>query len=157
MERQFCINWSAIIEEAKQRRKAQGLTQVRLAMMAGVSTPTVSRFENGAKDIQLSSVINILMVLGLNDQRTLVFPALNAHYLLDQRVVMFSGQDRSHIIHCAISEEALKAHFNSEEKNALKVFQANRDKILHMARRKYLADLFEVDGSVLLTTVDDFF
>jgi DNA-binding XRE family transcriptional regulator len=47
MERQFRINWPAIVEEAKQRRKSQKLTQQRLGELAGVSTPTISHFERG--------------------------------------------------------------------------------------------------------------
>ncbi len=73
MERQFQINWPALVEEAKQRRKAERLTQKQLALLAGVSTPTLSRFENGEKDIQLSSVMVILTTLGMVDQRKLVF------------------------------------------------------------------------------------
>jgi Protein of unknown function (DUF1488) len=39
-------------------------------------------------------------------------------------------------------------------KDKLKVFKANRDRIEHEARRKYLADLVESDGSVLIKTMD---
>jgi predicted transcriptional regulator len=49
------------------------LTQRQLAALANVSTPTVSRFELAAKDVQLSSVVAILDVLGMTDKRTLVF------------------------------------------------------------------------------------
>ena len=73
MERQFRINWFAIVEEAKQRRKSQKLTQQRLGELAGVSTPTISHFEGGERDIQLSTVTNILGVLGMLDERVLVF------------------------------------------------------------------------------------
>jgi DNA-binding XRE family transcriptional regulator len=66
------VNWPAIVEEARQRRKGQKLTQQRLAELAGVSTPTISRSENGAKDIQLSSVTSILGVLGMIDDRALI-------------------------------------------------------------------------------------
>jgi predicted transcriptional regulator len=74
MERQFRINWPAIVEEAKQRRKGQKLTQQRLGKLAGVSTPTISHFEGGERDIQLSTVTNILGVLGMLDERVLVLP-----------------------------------------------------------------------------------
>jgi transcriptional regulator with XRE-family HTH domain len=154
MEWQFCINWSAIVEEAKQRRKAQRLTQARLAKMAGVSTPTLSRFENGEKDIQLSTVISILSVLGMNDQRRLIFPKPNEHYDSRRMVVVFTGRDSNKVIQFAISREALEDHFNSNGKDVLKCFQANRERIEHEARRKYLTNSFEGDGSILLKTGD---
>ena len=65
MERQFQLNWTALVEEALRRRKALGLTQQRLAALANISTPTVSRFENHKEDIQLSSILAILKVLGM--------------------------------------------------------------------------------------------
>lgn len=67
MERQFQLNWTALVEEAIKRRKALGLTQQRLAVLANISTPTVSRFENHKEDIQLSSILAILKVLGMLD------------------------------------------------------------------------------------------
>lgn len=73
MERQFCINWQAFVEEAKQRRKEQKLTQAKLGELAGVSTPTVSRFESGAVDIQLSTVLAIFEVLGMQINERLFF------------------------------------------------------------------------------------
>jgi transcriptional regulator with XRE-family HTH domain len=154
MEWQFCINWSAIVEEAKQRRKSQRLTQARLAEMAGVSTPTLSRFEKGEKDIQLSSVMSILSVLGMNDQRRLIFPEPNEHYDPSRMVVVFTGREGDKVIQFAISQEALEDHFNSNGKDLLKSFQANRERIEHEARRKYLANSFETDGSSLLKSGD---
>ncbi len=74
MEWMFRLNWPLIVAEAKQRRKQQKLTQQRLAMLAEVSTPTISRFESGEWHIELSSALNILKVLGMLDQRMLIFP-----------------------------------------------------------------------------------
>lgn len=59
------INWHFLRQEAKLRRVNQRFTQKRLAMIADVSVPTISRFENGKQDIQLKSVIKILSCLGL--------------------------------------------------------------------------------------------
>jgi transcriptional regulator with XRE-family HTH domain len=154
MEQQFYINWPAIVEEAKQRRKTLKLTQSRLAEMATVSTPTISRFEGGEKDIQLSTVISILTVLGMNDERNLVFLEKKESYEPNRMVVLFVGRDGYKEIICAISAEALEDHFHGEGKNSLKVFQANRDNIEHEARRKYLAGTLETNGSVLLKTAD---
>lgn len=59
------LNWSLLYNEAIQRRKKLKITQKYLALMAGVSTPTVIRFESGNQDIQISSVMKILFWLGL--------------------------------------------------------------------------------------------
>jgi transcriptional regulator with XRE-family HTH domain len=154
MVRLFRINWSAIIEEAKQRRKSQKLTQQRLGALAGVSTPTISHFEGGERDIQLSTVTNILAVLGMLDERVLIFPDARAHYDPMRMVVLFKGQDGDKTIPCAISSEALDDHFDGDNKDKLKIFKASRERIEHEARRKYLADLVESDGSLLIKTMD---
>jgi transcriptional regulator with XRE-family HTH domain len=154
MEWEFRINWFALVEEAKQRRKSQKLTQRRLAQLAGVSTPTVSRFENGEKDIQLSSITSILGVLGMLDERVLVFPDNQANHDQLRDIVLFHGRDGDKEIRCAISREALEDHFDGDDRDPLKVFRANRERIEHEARRKYLAGKMENDGSVLIRTTD---
>ena len=69
-------------------------------------------------------------------------------------VVLFKGQDGDKTIPCAISREALDYHFDGDNKDTLKVFKASRERIEHEARRRYLADLVESDGSVLIKTMD---
>ena len=154
MEWQFRLNWAAIVEEAKQRRKRQKLTQRRLGELAGVSTPTVSRFENSEKDIQLSTVTRILGVLGMLDERVLNFPDENPHYDSLRDIALFNGSDRESAIRCAISREALEDHFDGDSEKPLAVFRANRERIEHEARRKYLAGQLEADGSILIRTTD---
>ncbi len=122
--------------------------------MASVSTPTISRFESGEKDIQLSSVTSILAVLGMLDERTLVFADTNAVYDSMRGVVLFKGNDGDKVITCAISREALDDHYDGDDKDKLKVFNANRESIEHEARRKYLAGNVEADGSILIRTGD---
>ena len=65
MERNVSLDWAELVEEAHRRRKAQKLTQRRLAAMANVSLPTVVRFEKHERDIQLSSALRILDALGM--------------------------------------------------------------------------------------------
>ena len=154
MERQFRINWPAIVDEAKQRRQGQRLTQQRLATLAGVSTPTVSRFEGGEKDIQLSSVTRILAVLGMVDERVLTFAKSDARVDALRMVVLFAGKDGDKTVSCAISLEALEDHFDGDNRHPVKVFRANRARIEHEARRKYLAGRLAADGSVLIKTED---
>ena len=65
MERDIRLDWHLLVEDAVKRRKAQRMSQRRLAAIAGVSQPTVSRFEQRRDDIQLSSAFKILDALGL--------------------------------------------------------------------------------------------
>ena len=68
MERNIRLNWNLLVEEAIKRRKERKISQRRLAAIAEVSQPTVSRFEQRKDDIQLSSAIKILSVLGLAEK-----------------------------------------------------------------------------------------
>lgn len=154
MERKFRINWVDIVQEAKNRRLKQRFTQEKLAKIAGVSTPTLSRFENLNKDIQLSSALSILRVLGLVDERKLNFGSDAGVYIPDRMVVLFWAENDNQKIRCEISLEALCDHYNGDGLNLLEVFKENRYSIEHEARRKYLANKLEKDGSILIRTED---
>ena len=65
MERNIQLDWPAIVEEAIKRRKESRLTQKQLAVLAGVSKPTLVRFEHQEKNITLKSAFAILKMLGL--------------------------------------------------------------------------------------------
>lgn len=65
MERNIRLDWSAFVEEAIKRRKEQGLTQEKLAILVGVSKPTLNRFEQGNTNVTLANVFKILRALGL--------------------------------------------------------------------------------------------
>lgn len=65
MERNIRLNWQSFVEEAIKRRKEQGLTQEQLAVLAGVSKPTLNSFEQGKTNIKLDSAFKVLGVLGL--------------------------------------------------------------------------------------------
>ena len=54
-----------LVKEAIKRRKERRISQRRLAAIAEVSQPTISRFEQQKEDIQLSSALKIFEVLGL--------------------------------------------------------------------------------------------
>jgi len=58
-------NWQSFVIEAVKRRKEQKLTQEQLAVLAGVSKPTLNSFEQGKTNIKLDSALKILKVLGL--------------------------------------------------------------------------------------------
>jgi len=124
-------------------------------MLANVSTPTISRFENGSKDIQLSSILNILKMLGMVDQRNLIFPdTSNVQYDHHRMIVIFWGQDDTKSIRCAISIEALEDHYKSNSKNPIKIFLENHSAIEHEAVRKYLDNQFESNNYILIKTED---
>jgi transcriptional regulator with XRE-family HTH domain len=59
------LEWQKLVDEAVERRKAERLTQRTLAALAGVSLPTLVKFEKGVTDIKLTGVLAILKVLGL--------------------------------------------------------------------------------------------
>ena len=65
MERNIRLNWQNLIEEAIKRRKERRLTQEQLAVLAGVSKPTLNAFEQGKTSITLENAIKILRVQGL--------------------------------------------------------------------------------------------
>lgn len=65
MERDIQLDWPAIVKTAISRRKQAKLTQKQLAVLAGVSTPTLIRFEQQQDSITLSVAFSILNALGL--------------------------------------------------------------------------------------------
>src|SRR5258708_35175118 len=146
MERDFQINWPLLIEEAVRRRQRMRLTQRQLATLANVSTPTVSRFELAAKDVQLSSALAIFDVLGMTDKRTLVF---DEHATRDaDDGIVFWGNDGETRVRFRISREALDDHFS--EGDRLKpeaAFKKYRREIKGLARRKHMLGQEEADGS----------
>ncbi len=123
-------------------------------MLAEVSAPTISRFEKGEKDIQLSSVLRILGMLDLVDQRNLIFSELKPGYDSSRMIVIFWGQDVDKKVRCEISMEALEDHYKSNSKDPIKIFIENHSAIEQEARRKYLANRLEEGGSILIKTND---
>lgn len=123
-------------------------------MLTNVSAPTISRFESGSKDIQLSSILSILKMLGMIDQRHLIFPETpNVEYDSDNRVV-FWGKDGEKPIRCAISKEALRDHYKSKSTDPMKIFLENHSAIEHEAFRKYLNNQFESNDYIFIKTED---
>lgn len=67
MERNFQQDWKELVKEAIKRRKEQNLTQKQLAILAGVSGPTVNSFEQLKTNIKLESCLKLLRCLGLSE------------------------------------------------------------------------------------------
>mgnify|MGYP001426149581 CR=1 FL=1 len=65
MERNLRLDWPSLIEEAVRRRKEQKLSQKTLAVVAGVSGPTVNAFEQQKTTLTLDSALKILRCLGM--------------------------------------------------------------------------------------------
>lgn len=128
------------------------LTQKQLATLARVSTPTISRFEQAAEDIQLSSALPILDALGMTDRRTLAFP--DDDYRYDRfEGVTFWGQDGETRVKCRISSEALQDHFTQRDRlRPDAAFRKHRRDIEGLARRKYVLGQAEPDSSILVRT-----
>lgn len=118
-----------------------------------MSAPTISHFESGQKDIQLSTVTRILGVLGMLDERVLAFPDPEPRYDPDRMSVWFEGRDGELTVQCAVSKEALDDHFGDGQ-DPIGAFNANHERIEAEARRKYLAGAVRPDGSVLVESMD---
>lgn len=128
-----------------------------MAAIANVSTPTVSRFESGDKNIQLTSVLAILDALGMIEKSSIEFPEKVERYDSDRDVVLFAGKTLEGEITCAVSGEALEDHFGARGSSArarLTAFRVNRPVIEDVARRKLTAHQHETDGSILVKTTD---
>jgi transcriptional regulator with XRE-family HTH domain len=153
MEADLQFNWPLLVEEAVRRRRALKLTRSRLARRAKLSTATVARFEQGAKDLRMSAVLAILGVLGMTDRRDLQFDG--SFYIDIDDSVVFWSYDRGVQVPCRISYEALtKQHPNRKGKRTEWVFMACQRDIEAIARRKYMLRRCEADGSVLVTRED---
>lgn len=119
-----------------------------------MSTPTISRFEHAEKDLQLSTVFSILDVLGMTDKRTLVFPDQEFSFDIGQGVT-FWGQEGKERVRCRISREALADHFSDSDRlRPDAAFKKHRSEVEALARRKYLLDQREPDGTVLIRSLD---
>ncbi len=66
MERNIRLDWQEFVDEVVLRRKNQNLTQDKLSVLAGVSKPTLNRFEQGKTNITLENALKILGTLGLH-------------------------------------------------------------------------------------------
>ena len=144
---------SQLVEEAVRRRRGLRLTQKQLAALAKVSTPTISRFEQADKDVQLSSALAILDVLGMTDKRTLVFA--KSDETADSDGMTFWGRDGMARVRCRISREALDDHFSDGGRMRPEAaFKKHRAAIETLARRRYLLGHREPDGSVMIRTQD---
>ena len=117
-----------------------------------------SRFEGGDKNIQLSSVLAILDVLGMVERSAIEFPEKIQKYDFDRDVVLFPGKTAESEMTCAISGETLEDHFGAkrtdDERARLAAFRAHRETIEEIARRKYSERRLESDGSILIRTMD---
>lgn len=64
------IDWPQLVAEAIRRRKAEGLTQLAHADLAGVSKPVIIAFDKGETTLSLGRALAILDVVGLVNRAT---------------------------------------------------------------------------------------
>jgi Protein of unknown function (DUF1488) len=106
-----------------------------------------------AKDVQLSSVLAILDVLGITDKRTLSFDE-GATRDADDSIV-FWGNDGDKRVQFRILRNALDDHFSEgNRRRPDAAFKKHRRDIEGLARRKYFLGQRELDGSVLIRTTE---
>ena len=104
-----------------------------------------------AKDVQLSSVLAILDVLGMTDKRTLSFTDVHQRDADDG--IVFWGRDGETKVRGRISREALDDHFSDGDRlKPEAAFKKHRRDIEGLARRKYFLGQRELDGSVVIRT-----
>lgn len=89
----------------------------------------------------------------MKDSRKLEFPDPKEKYDSSRGVVSFFGVDAGKKVVCGISFETLDDHFE-DRKDPMRNFTDNRGKIESEARKKYIGNFLEKDGSVLIGTED---
>jgi Fic family protein len=88
------------------------------------------------------------------ERHDVTFPAPMESLVFGRDMILFYGQDGEAVVRCAITGEALDAHFQGDAKDKLEVFRANRQAIEQEVRRRYLAGDTEMDGSILIRSDD---
>ncbi len=63
------LDWGRLVREAVTVRKQERLSQRDLAALAGVTQPTVVKFEKGSTSIRVDSALAILRALSLAEQQ----------------------------------------------------------------------------------------
>jgi len=87
----------------------------------------------------------------------LSFERKDATYLSAARSIGFTGSDHGKTARCRVSGEALEDAVRArelDEAGLLSVFQQLRAKVEVIASHKYVRDVVEADGSVLVRTED---
>ena len=63
------LNWAQLVREAVTVRKQERLSQRDIAALAGVTQPTVVKFEKGSTSIRVDSALAILRALSLAERQ----------------------------------------------------------------------------------------
>lgn len=64
MKEKSMSNLQVLAKKVRELRKQHGMTQIELADIAGVSLPSITRFEKGKETIRLDVLTKILNSLG---------------------------------------------------------------------------------------------
>ena len=71
-----------------------------------------------------------------------------------RNVVWFTAIDDAKVINCAISMEALIAHFGGYTDDPLPTFAKHRQRIWDIAEKLIAGRRFEADGTILIQSAD---
>lgn len=63
------LNWKRLVDEAIAVRKQERLSQRDLAALAGVTQPTVVKFEKASTSLRVDSALAILRALSLAERQ----------------------------------------------------------------------------------------
>ncbi len=63
------LNWKRLVDEAVAVRKQERLSQRDLAALAGVTQPTVVKFEKASTSLRVDSALAILRALSLAERQ----------------------------------------------------------------------------------------
>lgn len=63
------LSWKDLVTQAVRIRKQEKLTQRQLAALAGVTQPTIVKFEKGSTTMRIESALSILAALGLAERQ----------------------------------------------------------------------------------------
>ncbi len=63
------LNWQRLVRDAVTVRKQERLSQRDIAALAGVTQPTVVKFEKGSTSIRVDSALAILCALSLAERQ----------------------------------------------------------------------------------------
>jgi len=88
------------------------------------------------------------------EKHDLEFPDKAEKEDFDRDTVVFFGQDGKKRVRCAIGRDAIDDDLVGDDRHKVEVFRENRKVIEEAARRKYLADDTEDDGSILIHSGD---
>jgi transcriptional regulator with XRE-family HTH domain len=132
MERIIQQYWSKVVAKVKAKRKAENITQKDLSAITGISSQTISRFEQAGEDIQVSTVLGLCdsLRLRLDIQESYSFRLMIFKMLVDgvkQDPYFFAGMlhnaDPGHPVYAFGAQNDKYSFPEDDNENKNQVFQ----------------------------------